>query len=77
MYEKNNKAIPLQTPFLALLVKHGKLLNRVKYLTFTLWSGGNKREYCNVIVISKIFQDPWMTRCYINHGILFSIVLVG
>ena len=29
MEEKGNKTIPLQTPFLTLLVKRGKSLNRV------------------------------------------------
>lgn len=29
MEEKDNKATPLQSPFLALLVKHGKLFHRV------------------------------------------------
>jgi len=48
-----------------------------KCCTFTPWSAGNKRGYVKVTLIREIFQDPWMTRYYTLHDILFSHELVG
>lgn len=71
--EKGNKS-QLQTQFLALLVKRGKLLNSA---STALWLCGVvviKEDTSRSFLFVKYFKN--MTRYYIDHVILFSNMLI-